>query len=989
MLHSGYFRSNDTSEDPRGQLYKVEIFTEGKLYTYRNLFNIPFEESIELSDRPFVVDYSNDDNKYKSYKGSSASIGIMMDNYGFIAKGKCDIYVQLLKWKNEVVDYGEYMYNTKTWETLNKKNIFYWRGFVPAEVDNFAYDVEWCGYATPNVFNQGYTNPKEEYILECQDVLTTLQYFDYVSEQRGTSTFLDTIRDSLNTLPHNPLKKLYVTNTKRNPDKTTSILQQLSTINDNWINESFEKNDCLEVIDNIMSYSGLTILQHKDNIYITTPDAIGTGKKYYYEFELHPEQNLWVREPARFGDIREIDFSTEPASIEFPTISRTDWWHLVGKDIEISDGELGSANTKISTTNTYKKAKIITDEYYDSNLIIDINDDDRLEERFRWDDTLNYMKLDPDDPVDRNIWSHDYPYNYNMVNATAIFQGSCYDVIDNDVDDDNYASITQYYYPRDTKTEDDEGWMSVQHFETTSKPQSRSDIFFKVGCSIVDYNVQDTEQSTAYQQYMDTYNGNRAFLFHNTAEQVEAGSAWELNIAPLMLNPSKLNSAAYAQKVLTMKSKKVYMKSNQSINIQGNLEFFQTISLPISAGWNVDELKAYKNYMFIWCRLKVHNSKTGLDYFVTNNSGTGSYTWQTSDTWFKLWYDNFIGYDTDADSNDRGTTTVYAFENMFQFSKNTRGVDGTCIALPSAFDSGSYEQIEFEMRRPWGCGREDKITSWEHFYPAQYCIMTNFKINVIDTSETTFRYQAEENNQFNVDVNNLGVDDFENSLLVSSDYYKNTSKATVIGLPDDMCIDDTATGSALFPEANYLLNIEKSYATSKLKLEVTLPYEVHPLDRITWNTQMEDKNYAVDRMSIDYAYNLYNLELIETNLDEVSADIYSEKKTKNFRRNGDNLYNPLPRRNKKKLQSPREKLLYNATFTVNENAQVICSSSDRQFPHSSKGTLLKHIWFEPTNNSRELTVSHPDYMDEETQNVTYQINNDGELIISYTTTTLS
>lgn len=963
MLYSGYFRNTDTSVDPKGQLYKVEIFTEGKLYTYRTLTRIPIEEEITLSDNPFTVDYSSDDNKYKSYKGSTASVGIIMENYGFIAKGKCDIFVRLLRWKNEVVEAENYLYNTETSATLLKKQIMWWRGYIPSEIDGFAYDVVWCGYATPNVFSQNFTKVTEEYTLECQDVLTTLQYFEYTSTKKGTTTFKDSIIESLRQLPVNPIKSVYVTNTKRHPNNyvanssaTTGIMTMLSTINDNWINESYEKTNCLDVIDNIMSYLGMTILQDGDNLYVTTPDAIGQGLKYYYKYDVPQELDISV--------IREGPYTY--------TLSRRTDYYLCGKDIEISDGELGNADTRISTTNTYKKAIITTDEYYDDNIVLDINNDDNIEERFRWDDLLSYMKVED---VDRNIFSHNYPYNYNMVNQQGQFSGSCYDIASNDVDDTNYASITQYYYPRDTKTETDDGWYSVQNYSQTSKPQSRNDIFFKVGCSIVDYSVKELGDN-ALTQYLEDYNGTRAYLFHNTSEQVEAGASYELNIAPLMLNPSYINSPTYAQHVITWKTKKVYMNSNQSLNITGNLEFFQNITLPIESGWNVDQLKAYKYYMFVWCQCKIHSDTHNTDYYVNNNSATGGYTWQTTPCWFKLWYDNFVGYDAAADRNDIGTTTVYAFENLFQFTKNTRGIDGTVISLPSDFDEGEYQQIELSMRRPWGCGREERITSVEHFYPAQYCVMTNFSVKVIDNAETTFRYQAEENNQFKVDVNDLGVDDFTTSLMVSSDYYKNTSKATVVGLPGDMCIDDTATGSSLFPEANYILNIEKSYATSKLKLDITLPYEVRPLDRLTW-TQIPEKIFAIDKMSVDYANHLYSLNIIETNLDEVTADIYSEKRTKNFRRNGDNLYNPLPRRNKKKVEEPKEHLLFPPSCTL-ENTGIVKSVG--------KSVFNRHVWIEPTNNSRELVATFASYVspDNEGQKTEIEINQNGELTIKYT-----
>ena len=944
MLYSGYFRNIDTSQDPKGQLYKVEVFTDGVLYTY-NFLNIPQEQELLLSDSPFVVEYDSDNNKYKSYKGSTASIGIMMDNYGFISKGKCDIFVRLLKYKNDVVLNDNYYYNTTNQQYLYKKHIANRYMFVPKEVDDFCYEVEWVGYATPQVYSQDYTRIQEEYTLECQDVLTTLQYFEYNSTKKGITSFKDSITEALNTLPVQPINNIYITNTKRIPNNS-ALITTLKTINDNWIDESFERNNCLDVIDNLMSYLGLTIIQHKDNFYITTPDAIASGMKFYYKYDIRP---LVLGGTGSFGrgDIVPI--------INFPNIG----WYLLGKDIEISDGELATNQTKIGTTDTYKKAVITTDEFYDSNLITDIDNDDILEERFRWDEIVTYLKLDE---VDRNILSHQYPYNYDMFPATSHYSGSVYDILANDVADTNNASLTQYYYQRDTESTTDSGY-SVQHFTTVAAPVTLTDMFNKVGCSVVDFSAADINDNTT-QGWMESYSGQRAWLFHNTYPQVGAGIDFgfgdvPIGVVPLMLDPTKIQNPSNAQTVLSFKSKKVFMRTNQSINITGNLEFFQTVQLPLAAGWSVEELKAYKPYMFVWCRLKIHSDRYNTNYYVTNTS-TG-YSWTTTNTWFKLWYDNYL-------TGRGGITSVTAFENMFSFNKNTRGAEGTCIELPSAFEGGEYQQIELDIKRPWGCGRETQHTDTQHFYPAQYTVMTNFKVNVIDTSETVYRYEAEENNQFKVDVNDLGVDDFETSLLVSSDYYKNTSKATVVGLPDDLCIEDRATGSCLFPEANYILNIEKSYATSKLRLDISLPYEVSPLDRVTWVTQINDKNFAIDQMSIDYAYNRYNLSLIECNLDEVNAEIFSEKRAKNFRRNGDNLYNPLPKRNKKRVQNPEENPEYDATFNVTSNRVQLSTESD---------TLLKHVFFEPTNVI-ELLATNPDYTD-----VTYEINNQGELIITY------
>lgn len=963
MLYCGYFRNVDTSIDPKGQLYKVEIFTDGKLYTYHpyihSLLHSPVMipdagTQIQLSGNPFVVEYTADnDNKYKAYKASTASVGLILNQYNFISDGKCNILVRLLKYKNEVVDRSINFYNTETNEVLHKTRIYatigqqsrlVYNDFTEESIDNFCYNVEWVGYATPNIYNQPYNRIIEECVLECQDVLSCLEYYDYNPNSAGSSTFLQSITSSLRLLPNNPIKNVYMTNTIRQSvvyRENQDIIKQLSTINDNWIDEDGERTNCLDVISNLMQYLGVTIIQWKDSIYITTPDAIANDLKYYYKETV----------PTTISNI--IRHTGNNTFFE------------VGDNYEISENELGASSTTLSTTSSYKKASITTDEYYEGNLAPDISDNKALLEQFRWDEVKDYSAAYD---VDRNILSHDYPYNYDIENKHAKYAGSYFHY---DTSNGNGSTIQHYYYPRDTKS----GIWGVQNYNTTSEPTSINDIFNKVGCSIVDFNAAEISNDNAMADMLENYSGKRAFLFHNTFPQVSA-SVFGMCVCPLLLDVSKVTNSAYAQRVLKITTKPCFIKAKQSLQINGNIIFYQNITLPLENGWQFDTLKAYKLYMFIWVRISVYCAKTNQTYYLVNDgSVTGKYTWSTSSSWCKLWYDNFNGYDEDGDT---WATNDYAFENLFQFNKNTRGAEGTCIELPEAFDTGEYRSFTIDIARPWGCARETKITDTVHFYPAQYSVLTNFSINVIDNNETQFRYESEDNNEFKADITDKAVDNFKASnLLISSNYYKNTSKSSVIGLNSDSLVTNYGTGAGLLPEANYIYNIIKSYATSKLRLQITLPKEITPFTNVKWTTQFPNKKFVVDKLSIDYAYNDYTVDLLENRLDNITPEIYTDKKTKNFRRNGDNLYNPLPRKDQKKLIDPYE-------YPNEHSAAIIVSYDDQVLLNTdSHNTLLRNTWFEPNFVNNELLYEVPYYMNTDTQNASATINSNGELILTY------
>ena len=99
-------------------------------------------QNITLSATPFITELeTSDSHLYKPCKYSSATIGMITDDYKF------DLYSSTAQ-QNKVV--------------LSSA-----RGIV------------WVGYVTPNLYSQGYENELEEIEVEAIDALSTLQYYKY------------------------------------------------------------------------------------------------------------------------------------------------------------------------------------------------------------------------------------------------------------------------------------------------------------------------------------------------------------------------------------------------------------------------------------------------------------------------------------------------------------------------------------------------------------------------------------------------------------------------------------------------------------------------------------------------------------------------------------------------------------------------------------------------------------------------------------------
>lgn len=124
MIYKGQFRNKDNA------LYTVKITTEGTTQS----------KDITLGGTPFVTSMVGD-GVYKPAKYTGATVAIVTPSYHF------DIYSGKAQ-------------GTKV--ELYKEN-----------------SIEWTGYATPNLYDMGFTKYKETIEIECIDALSTLQYIKY------------------------------------------------------------------------------------------------------------------------------------------------------------------------------------------------------------------------------------------------------------------------------------------------------------------------------------------------------------------------------------------------------------------------------------------------------------------------------------------------------------------------------------------------------------------------------------------------------------------------------------------------------------------------------------------------------------------------------------------------------------------------------------------------------------------------------------------
>jgi hypothetical protein len=93
--------------------------------------------------------------------------------------------------------------------------------------------IRWTGYVTPNLYDMGFVEDREEVEIECIDALSTLQYIKYSTDKKSIVTFLDVIKKLLSSC--NSYTYFYVTNNiQLTKGGTDTILDKLYISEENF-----------------------------------------------------------------------------------------------------------------------------------------------------------------------------------------------------------------------------------------------------------------------------------------------------------------------------------------------------------------------------------------------------------------------------------------------------------------------------------------------------------------------------------------------------------------------------------------------------------------------------------------------------------------------------------------------------------------------------------------------------------------------------------
>ena len=301
MIYTGYFKDiNDVD-------YTVKITTSTGNQT----------REITLGGNPFITEMDgSSDNIYVPAKYQTATVSVISPEYLF------DVYTGKAQ-------------GTKV-ELFEDTSIV------------------WTGYATPNLYSQGFVEDREEIEIECIDGLATLQYIKYKATEKKILSLAEILYKCLSQC--NCYRFAYIPNNIKLSEDADGILYNLYISEENFFDE--KKDDetdddvawtCQEVLEEICRFLGVTAVADHDVVWLLDYDSIKSKNPEYYRLYLNREFEAGVTKKFHFNPIKMI----------------------TGSDYADTDA-------KLSLTDVYNKVTVKDDLYTFDQISPDIFQDGKL-----------------------------------------------------------------------------------------------------------------------------------------------------------------------------------------------------------------------------------------------------------------------------------------------------------------------------------------------------------------------------------------------------------------------------------------------------------------------------------------------------------------------------------------------------------------------------------------------------------------------------------
>ena len=750
----------------KGDKYTVTIITNNNSGTTRE---------ITLGVPPFTTEMdTSDDNIYKPVKYQSATVNI-------VTSGESD-----------------YMFDLYSGEADGTRVTLTRNG-----------DTIWDGFATPVVYNNGYTEIHENLELECIDGLSILQYYKYSSQNKTVLTFIEILNKVLQKCK--VYNTLYVSNNTRLTESSAlPILNELYISEQNFFDEKEddETDDdvawtCQEVLEEICQYLGLVCVGDGSNIYLMDLDAIKSNINSYTRYSI--------------------------GSTAYTTVN-------LASPITIEEDIYRGGQNTISLDNVYNKVTVKDDFYTFDSVIPDL-----------YNTATNITKdSDPDVASSEHVEQGMYG---EIVNGN---DGNMEVLLDRVYDPENeeyttyYAVFVKYY------TNPNYNFTCPSQLNYTDTKTMHGSVIAKFAVVKLDKSFSYMEQLVheliygtltiddwlAKNEISNPSFSNYVCLFNPLENHVESGATW--------ITTNNTDTAS------------LFGGENAYLIIKGSYCYHYVDEDPYPCGGDGIDIAEGRYAMYAGQTYLLAKLKWGSLYW--NGSA-----WTSTNTTFRLPYLR----DDSSDDDRRADATMFSNLNFINTVNWRIGTSekGYAIKAPTSNIMNGlpeltiYSPIDPDYR---STSSGDDYGKW---YKHTRVFLKDFDIKAI-IGDPTFSDVNDSDTVYTNVIDNNHVQEFDEvefKICTNDNKAPNYSSVAYKTNSDfhflNQCYNQAFSINDV-QERHYINRLCNQYKTPKIRLNLQLENVVLPYSIVT-DKWLGTKKFIVDSQSIDYYNDLTNITLVE------------------------------------------------------------------------------------------------------------------------------
>lgn len=768
----------------QGDKYTVEIITNGTSGTTRN---------ITLGVPPFVTEMdTSDDNIYKPCKYQSATIKL-------VTSGETD-------YKFDV--YSGNANGTKV-RLYDKSN-----------------NLVWGGFATPVLYNNGFTEIHEELEIEAIDGLSILQYYKYSASPKQILSLADILMKILTKCE--VYKTLYVSNNVYRVSNTP-ILNDIYISEQNFFDEK-EDNEtdddvawtCQEVLEEICKYLGYVCVGDGDKLYMLDYDGIKGGYNGYFKYNV--------------------------GSTAFTQVT-------LSKTLAIAQSDYMGGSNNISLDNVYNKVSVkdsfytfdsIIPSIYDGGINVTKSSDSELASSTNINNGM-YGEV-----VSGKMGDKDGEANNNMI----CMVDRVYDPEHDEYTTYNACFLKYYLNPNYT---------FYSYFGSTNSALNYTDTKSFHGACILKADIVKLDKAPSQiEQWIREVTQNRLQLDEWLARN-EVGNV-EFKNYLMMLNIWDSNYITYDKiqnypylSTNDVNTTALFGGDNAYLIISGKYvwHYFNEDPYPIPTGEDID-IKDGRYSMDVTDTYILAKLQWGNLYW----NGTA---WTTSNSTFKIRYMNEA---TDIDDR-RADATMFkdlSFVNTVSWRIGT-DEKGYCIPVPSGKLLSGLPKITLycPYTPNYHSARTGANVGHEHDHSVVF--LKDFDIKAI-IGDPTYSDVNESDTVYTNVINEHHVQDFDDIEFKICTHdnknpnYSSTAYKDSAGYHYITNLTNNALRLTQRAEEMLINRLCNQYKQPRIRLELQLNNNIVPYQTLT-TSWLNGKKFIVDSQSIDYYNNQSTITLVE------------------------------------------------------------------------------------------------------------------------------